>query len=127
MTALNEEHTIDFFISPMALFVVEFTEIKEIAGDSVKEALRNRMRPQMAVLLRAGGRRDSTLGTSGGYREPNNLCLIIDHSRRPCAWGDSHLCHQFNTRGARASGTHNLRSIHSFPPSNEYSEKIPSL
>ena len=67
MTALNKEHTIDFFIRPMALFVIELTEIEEITGDSVKEALRNRMRPQMAVLLRAGGRRDSTLGTSGGY------------------------------------------------------------
>ena len=62
MTALNEEHTIDFFISPMALFFIELTEIEEITGDSVKEALRNRMRPQMAVLLRAGRRRDSTLG-----------------------------------------------------------------
>ena len=67
MTALNKEHTIDLFIGPMALFVIEFTEIEEITGDSVKEALRNRMWPQMAVLLRAGGRRDSTLGSSGGY------------------------------------------------------------
>ena len=67
MTALNKEHTIDLFIGLMALFVIEFTEIEKITGDSVKEALRNRMRPQMAVLLRAGGRRDSTLGTSGGY------------------------------------------------------------
>ena len=27
MTALNREHTIDFFVSPMALFVIEFTAI----------------------------------------------------------------------------------------------------
>ena len=56
MTALNKEHPIDFFIIPMALFVIEFTEIEEITGYSVKEALRIRMWLQMAVLLGAGGR-----------------------------------------------------------------------
>ena len=56
MTALNKEHSIDFFVSPMALFVIECAEIEEITGDSVKEALRKRMWLQMAVLLAAGGR-----------------------------------------------------------------------
>ena len=56
MTALNKEHTIDLFFGPMALFVIEFTEIEEITGDSVKEALRNRMWLQMALLLGAEGR-----------------------------------------------------------------------
>ena len=84
MTALNKEHTIDFFVSPMALFVIEFTEIEEITGDSVKETLRNRMRPQMAVLLRAGRRRDSTLGTSGSYFhamsvEPRSKQPMLNH------------------------------------------------
>ena len=46
----------DVFVSAMALFVIEFTEIEEIIGDSVKEALRNRMWLQMAVLRGAGRR-----------------------------------------------------------------------
>ena len=54
--ALNKEHSIDFFVSPTALFVIEFTQIEEITRDSVKEALRNRMWLQMAVLLGAWGR-----------------------------------------------------------------------
>ena len=39
---MNKEHSIDLFVSSMALFVIEFTEVEEITGDSVKEALRNR-------------------------------------------------------------------------------------
>ena len=56
MTALNKEHTIDFFIRPMALFVIELTKMEKTTVDSVKEALRNRMWLQMAVLLGAEGR-----------------------------------------------------------------------
>ena len=67
MTALKKEHTIDLFISPMAPFVIGFTEIEKVTGESVKEALCNRMWLQMAVLLGAQGRWDSTLGTSGSY------------------------------------------------------------
>ena len=54
MTALKKEHFIDLFVSSMALFVIEFTEVEEITGDSVKEALQNRTWLQMALLFGAG-------------------------------------------------------------------------
>ena len=61
MTALNKENSINLFIGPVALFIIKLTEIKEITGDSVKEALRNRMWLQMGVLLGPQWRGDNTL------------------------------------------------------------------
>ena len=46
----------DLFISPISLFILEFTKMEEINGDSVREGLWNRMWLQMAVLIGAGGR-----------------------------------------------------------------------